>query len=1065
MGAAPAAPARVASRWRHYLLAALFLVMIVGVFAVHAAHLVRQESQLMRRMIEEQAIALSSDIAASIVLELKQQDYGALKDRLLQAQAGSGVQALSIIDADGHTLSAVRRSADGRFSIETVDTRQAPPARSDTQIIQMPAGGRASAVLAAWSPIGASTALAWVRAEVSMAPLRELPWHIIRNDIALGLMSLALAAAALAALLKQPLAALKEATDFAEHLDTRFGKVLPTEGCNRQVGQLRNALNRTSLRLFDQHTALAESEARYRSVVESLTEIVFGIDARTCCTHLNRAWETITRYSVRESLGRQLGEFLMPEDRDKVQRALAPVIAGDADTAGFVARFRAKDGEVRWLETSLRANRDADGHLAGLAGSATDITDRKHAEENLRDQLRFVHQLIEVIPNPIYIKNVDGRYLGFNKAFARFFGRRRRDFLGKTVFDLLPREVAEWHHARDAALLAHPGIQTYEARVVDRSGQEHDTLYHKATYTKAGGSVAGIVGIITDISERKLFERELLAAKDAAEAASRAKNDFLANISHEIRTPMNAIIGMTELVLDTPVDAEQREYLGLVKDSADSLLAIINDILDFSKIDAGRLDFEDIPFSLRDCIQIAARATASGAGAKSLALHWSVADDVFDDLIGDPHRLRQVLTNLLDNAVKFTEKGEIAVSVSLIEQSSDWIGLQFSVHDTGPGIAPHQQQLIFHAFSQANGSSTRTHGGTGLGLAICSRLIRGMGGDLWVDSSPGAGSTFHFTARLGVSKPVAAMVPDWPHAIDVRALIVSDNPGSRRQLENLLASWKFSARAVAGGADGVNALADFAHTQPPNVILLEHAGSDGDEFVTAAALRSQAPDAQIIVLTAAGLRGDAARCREHGISGYLAHPVPDSDLREAILLSLELPHVPGDAALITRHTLRERRHHLRLLQAEDGAFDRKRAAALSAATDPQSAQAKLAGSPARTAEIFDRSALLQNLGGDTEIFEAIAATFLAGYADSLVRLQQALAADDFDGAYRAAHSIKGAAGSFSAHPVVQAALDVEACARQCDAASLHDAAEILFQQMKALAAALQCELSSNPTIA
>lgn len=1065
MGAAAAVPARVAGRRRHSLLAALFLVMIVAVFAVHAALLVRHESQLIRRMLEEQAVAQTSDIASSITSELEQQDYGAFKDMLLQVQAWSGVQALSVIDANGRTLSAVRRSADGRFSIETVDARQAPPARSEKQIIEVPAGRVASAVLIAWSPIGASTARGWVRAEVSMAPLRELRWRIIRNSMALGSMSLALAAAALAALLKPPLSALKEAADFAEHLDTRFGRVLPTEGCSRQVGQLRNALNRTSLRLFDQHAALVESESRYRSVVENLDEIVFGIDPRTCYTHLNRTWETITRYSVRESLGRQLGEFVMPEDRDKLQRALAPVIAGDADTAGFVARFRAKNGEVRWLETSFRANRDADGQLAGLAGSATDITDRKHAEEKLRDQLRFVHQLIEAIPNPIYIKNTDGRYLGFNKAFARFFGRRRRNFLGKTVFHLLPREEAEWHHARDAALLAHPGVQTYEARIVDRSGQEHDTIYHKATFTKAGGSVAGIVGIITDISERKLFERELLAAKDAAEAASRAKNDFLANISHEIRTPMNAIIGMTELVLDTPIDDEQREYLGLVKDSADSLLAIINDILDFSKIDAGRLDFENIPFSLRDCIQTAVRATANGAGVKSLALQWSVADDVFDDLIGDPHRLRQVLTNLLDNAVKFTEKGEIGVSVALIEQSSDWLGLQFSVHDTGPGIAPHQQREIFDAFSQANGSATRTHGGTGLGLAICSRLIRAMDGKLWVDSSPGAGSTFHFTARLGVSKPLAAMVPDWPHAVDVRALIISDNAGSRRQLENLLASWKFSVRAAGEGADGVSALVDNAHTQPPNVILLEHAGSDGDEFTTAAALRSHAPDAQIIVLTAAGLRGDAARCREHGISGYLAHPVPDSDLREAILLSLETPHIPGDATLITRHTLRERRHHLRQLQAQKGAADRKRAAALSGAIDAQSAQAELAASLPRTAEIFDRSALLQNLGGDSEIFEAIAATFLAGYADSLDRLQQALAADDFDGAYRAAHSIKGAAGSFSAQPVVRAALDVEACARQCDASALHDAAEILVQQMKTLAAALQRELSSNLTIA
>jgi CheY-like chemotaxis protein len=420
-----------------------------------------------------------------------------------------------------------------------------------------------------------------------------------------------------------------------------------------------------------------------------------------------------------------------------------------------------------------------------------------------------------------------------------------------------------------------------------------------------------------------------------------------------------------------------------------------------------------------------------------------------------------VLINLLENAVKFTEKGRIDVSVALVEHSADWIGLQFSVRDTGPGVAPDRQHLIFDAFSQANGSSTRTHGGTGLGLAICSRLIRGMGGDIWLDSSPGAGSTFHFTARLGVSKPVTALGPHWPHAIDVRAWIVSDNPGSRRQLQNLLVSWNFRARAVAAGADGVSALADLVHTQHPNVILLEHAGSDGDEFATAAALRSHAPDAKIIVLTAAGLRGDAARCRENGISGYLAHPVPDSDLREAIMLTLETPHDHGGSPLITRHTLRERRHHLSLLQAEDGAIDRRRAAALPVAADAQSAP----GSRPGVSKVFDRGAVLRNLGGDAEILEAIATTFLSGYANSLGQLQQAVAAGDFDSVFRAAHSIKGAAGSFFAQPVVHAALNVEACARHGDAAALNDTAEILVQQVKALAAALQCELSSDPAIA
>ncbi|MGB0126792.1 MAG: PAS domain S-box protein, partial [Rhodocyclaceae bacterium] len=904
--------------------------------------------------------------------------------------------------------------------------------------------------------------------------------------------------------------------------------------------------------------ALAHSEQRYRSVVENLTEVVFQTDTTPCWIYLNPAWTRITQYPLDESVGKSVESFVLEEERDRLRAAIASVLAGEEESSRILMRVSALDGSSRWVDAHFQAERDGAGAIIGLAGSAVDITERKVTEERLRDQLRFVRQLIEVIPSPIYIQNKEGRYLGFNKAFAQFFGKRRRDFLGKTVFDLLPQASAELNHAQDARLLAEPGVVSFESQMADRSGHLKDALHHKATYSKADGSTAGIVGIITDISERKLFERELLATKDAAESANRAKSEFLANMSHEIRTPMNAIIGMTDLVLDSALDEEQREYLELVKSSADALLTIINDILDFSKIEAGRVDFENIAFNLRNCVNLAVRTLENRAREKGLDLRCDVDASIPEELVGDPHRLRQVLINLLGNAVKFTEDGSIVLTVARAGGPDGT--LRFTVKDTGRGIARDKQQLIFDAFSQADASTTRRSGGTGLGLAISSRLVEGMGGIIWVESEPGLGSTFHFTARLGqIAIPsVSTREPSAPLPSPVRTLVVAASSVSRDHLENLMRGWQFESVAASGPVDGAIALA-LARSQerPVNIILIDNP-ADHDAFATAAALRQYAQSARIIVLTSAGLRGDAALCREHGISAYLVQPVPDHDLREAILLSLQGSAVSAGSGLITRHTLQERRQQLNVLVAEDHPVNRKlavrllgklghrstlakdglEAIALSrrsdfdlilmdvqmpgadgpaatrsirsaemdsgrrtpifALTAENSVEARerclaagmdgtlskplqladlaatleniaarksapISKSPDTTitGQVFDRAAVLENLGGDTEILEAIAGTFLAGYTSSVSDLQQAVACHDWQAAYRVAHSIKGAAGNFCADRVTQAALETEAAARAEDLPALLNGAAALEKEVHSLAAALQHDFATG----
>jgi two-component system sensor histidine kinase/response regulator len=573
--------------------------------------------------------------------------------------------------------------------------------------------------------------------------------------------------------------------------------------------------------------------------------------------------------------------------------------------------------QSRWLENAADS-------VANALRFAVESEERRQAEE--RNRL-----ILESSAEGIFGTDTQGRITFINSAASRMLGFSIEELMGR------PSHAAFHHHHPDGREYAVEECPMYAAYTHGRASRIDDEfLWRKdgtglpveygATPILKDGAVIGAVVSFTDIAQRKQQEAELLAAKETAEEATRAKSDFLANMSHEIRTPMNAIIGLSHLALKTALTPKQRDYLSKVHNAGTSLLGVINDILDFSKIEAGKLDMETTDFRLDEVISSVTTLTAQKAHEKSLEFLAHVSPDIPEDLLGDPLRLGQILTNFVNNAVKFTERGEIRLNIDLLERTGDKVQLKFSVRDTGIGMSKEQSQKLFQPFVQADTSTTRKHGGTGLGLTICRRLVELMGGRVWLESEPGVGSTFYFTVWLGVAtaRGVRRVVPE--QLAKLRVLVVDDNAAAREILAEPLTTVARQVQTVSSGMEAIAAIKAQDPSTPFDIVFMDWRMPGMDGLQASRQIKSDetlAKQPAIVLVTAFGREEVREEAERLGLDGFLVKPVTRSMLVDTLVDVYGIPDDAGAAAAAAAASDTTRFRGARILLVEDNEINQQ----------------------------------------------------------------------------------------------------------------------------------------------
>jgi PAS domain S-box-containing protein len=670
-----------------------------------------------------------------------------------------------------------------------------------------------------------------------------------------------------------------------------------------------------------------DNEQRAIAVLEMAFDAALELDSNAIITKWNSRAEKLFGWGEHEIVGQHVQTIVAPQHLETLLPDLERAIESkDILHPQEPLRLRAvhRDKYRFSTELFLYARRSLDEYR--LAVFVRNLTGPEQLH-NLLSERADQRAILNFIEDGYIELDLQGNHQWVNDAYCRIFNRKREEVLDPSYQKVSHRPVSI--NIRELFKKVYQTGEPVRAFEYEAA----PGLYCESTISlkrDEDGKPTGFVVLIRDTTERKREQVELAKAREAADSANRAKSEFLANMSHEIRTPMNGIIGMTELALLTELTHEQHDFLSVVRSSADDLLVIINDILDYSKIEAGKIDLVPVPFNLSELVGDTMKSLAISAHRKSLELAFQVDADVPPTLVGDSVRLRQVLVNLAGNAVKFTDKGEVVAGARLESRDATALKVHFSVRDTGIGIPRETQQRLFHPFEQADSSTTRQYGGTGLGLAISKKLVELMGGEIWVESTPGEGSTFHFTARLGIgANPEENSFASTPDLQGMRVLIIDDNATNQRILHEITGRWGMIPQTADSGPAGLAKIETAsASGRPFRLILLDEQmpGMDGLQVMERMRDNSLLQDATVLMLTSVDRSSSAARCRELGAHTYLVKPIKPLEL----LITIQNALAAAQTQAITKALAHRRSggRSLSILVAEDNAVNQKVARAM-----------------------------------------------------------------------------------------------------------------------------------------
>jgi two-component system sensor histidine kinase/response regulator len=764
-------------------------------------------------------------------------------------------------------------------------------------------------------------------------------------------------------------------------------------------------ISRLQRQLADAHRELAASnEERIfnRLVLENSGPMLWVDQATRAIAYGNPAMCDYLGYTREELL--LLSPSAIDEDfNPDSHRKLIAMFRESGKPVNFQARYRRKDGSLRDGYVSFFLTENAGRKVCVV--SVKDITRQARAEYEIKNQRATLEALINSIPDTIAFRDPEGTYRGCNEAFAQLVGLTAEEIVGCTPQEILPADQADEICSRDSQVLQTMAAHTDESWATSPDGTCVLQETVRSPMLDGKGALLGVLSIGRDTTLRKLAEEEIRRAKEVAEDATRMKSDFLANMSHEIRTPMNAIIGLSRLVLKTELTLRQRDYIAKVQMSGQHLLGVINDILDFSKVEAGKLDLENAPFELEELLENMGSLISEKSQAKGLDLIFDVAPDVPPNLVGDSLRLGQILLNYANNAVKFTEKGSIVVCVRASEMTDNDVLLHFRVQDTGVGLTEEQMGRLFQSFSQADTSTTRRFGGTGLGLAISKKLTELMGGQVGVESTYGAGSTFWFSARLGIGQRAERQARDaaGTDAADprlaalagARILLVEDNDINQQVARELLQDLGL---VVDVAADGAAAL-DLVPAGRYDLVFMDMQMPVMDGVTATREIRKlrSLEGLPIVAMTANAMEHDRRKCMDAGMNDFLVKPFDPKDVANVLV------------------------RWVRRAQPSP---------AVAAALEPPGTGK--APSPGQMPAIpgLDTGLGLSRMAGKKPLYLAMLRRYACGQRNVCEQVRLALSAGDLESAERLAHTTKGVSGSIGATEIQERAQALEEALRE-----------------------------------